>query len=145
MTKRQRDLLREPWPREWIGSLLSLRPKMEGRMLGKRAGPGCSCSPRGSLSGGNRSLLWTERWKLNQGAERLTSSAEHWVTTNGDSLGPRRGKHPLKPRSAFHLCVCVCVCMRACVCVRERGKKGGKRVITSTHVYTLSVSVYRII
>ena len=41
-------------------------------------------------------------------------------------------------------CVCVCVCVHACVCVRERGKKGGKRVITSTHVYTLSVSVYRI-
>lgn len=113
MTKRQRDLLREPWPREWIGSLLSLRPKMEGRMLGKRAGLGCSYSPRGSLSGGNRSLLWTERWKLNQGAERLTSSAEHWVTTNGDSLGPRRGKHPLKPRSAFHL--------------GEREREGGTR------------------
>ena len=115
VTKRQRDLLREPWPQERIGSFLSLRPKMEGRMLGKRAGPGCSYSPRGSLSRGNRSVLWTERWKLYQGAERLTSSAEHWVTTNGDSLGPRRGKHPLKPRSAFHLAE------------REREREGGTR------------------
>lgn len=33
VTKRQRDSRREPWPRERIGSLLSLRLKMEGRML----------------------------------------------------------------------------------------------------------------
>lgn len=48
--------------------------KMEGRMLGKCAGPGCSYSPRSSLSKGNGSLLWTERWKLSKGAEWLTSS-----------------------------------------------------------------------
>lgn len=29
--------------------------------------------------------------------------AERWITTNGDWLGRRRGKHPLKPRSAFYL------------------------------------------
>ena len=41
--------------------------------------PGCGNSPRCSLSGGNRSRLWRERWKLNQGAE--------WLTSSGRALG----------------------------------------------------------
>lgn len=35
---------------------------------------GMQLQPPGSLSKGNGSLLWTERWKLSKGAEWLTSS-----------------------------------------------------------------------
>ena len=48
----------------------------------------------------------------------------------------RENDRPMRER-------CVCVCERERE--RERGKEGGRKVITSTHVYILSVSVYRII
>lgn len=48
--------------------------KIEGRMLGKCDGLGCSYSPPGSLSRGNGSPPWTERWKQSEAAEWLTSS-----------------------------------------------------------------------
>lgn len=60
VTRRQRDLLWEPWPRERIGSLLSLRLKMEGRMLGKCAcreavtAPAAHCPEETDLACGGR-------------------------------------------------------------------------------------------
>lgn len=77
--------------------------KIEGRMLGKCDCPGCSYSPLAhcpkemDLSYGPRGGSW---------ARELSGwhhQAEHLVTTNGDLRGRRRGKHPLKPQSAFHL------------------------------------------
>lgn len=48
--------------------------KIEGRMFDKCDGPGMQLQPSGSLSKGNGSLLWTERWKLSKWGEWLTSS-----------------------------------------------------------------------
>lgn len=73
--------------------------KIEGRMLGKCDGLGCSYSPRPPAHCPEEMDLPRGRRGGNQ-ARQLSGwhhQAEHWVTTNGDLLGQRRGKHPLKP------------------------------------------------
>lgn len=59
--------------------------------------------PSGSLSKGNGSLLWTERWELSKWVEWLTSSDRELDYNKWRLTWPETGKHPLKPRSAFHL------------------------------------------
>lgn len=66
VTEKQRDLRLESWspgtdpphrkPFVTEASVL----KIEGRMFDKCDGPGIQLQPPGSLSKGNRSLLWTE-------------------------------------------------------------------------------------
>ena len=77
--------------------------KIEGRMFDKCDGPGMQLQPSGSLSKGNGSLLWTERWKLSKWVEWLTSSDRELDYNKWRLTWPETGKHPLKPRSAFHL------------------------------------------
>lgn len=72
-------------------------------MFGECDGPGMQLQPSGSLSKGNGSLLCTERWKLSKWVEWLTSSDRELDYNKWRLTWPETGKHPLKPRSAFHL------------------------------------------
>ncbi|XP_063139244.1 cAMP-dependent protein kinase inhibitor gamma isoform X1 [Rattus norvegicus] len=72
-------------------------------MFGECDGPGMQLQPSGSLSKGNGSLLCTERWKLSKWVEWLTSSGRELDYNKWGLTWPETGKHPLKPRSAFHL------------------------------------------
>ena len=53
VTKRQRDSRREPWPRERIGSLLSLRPKIR-KDVRQTCQPGMQLQPL-------RLIVWRKR------------------------------------------------------------------------------------